>query len=152
MPLRVATAVAIGGRALLIEGVPGSGKSSLALALIDRGAALIGDDGVTLELRGATVWASPAPATAGLIELRNVGIVSLPTTEAPVALVLDLRDDAPRFVERADPVELIGRSLPRLAFDPRGPAAAVRAEYALALHGHAEPASQIAAQPSHGTG
>ncbi|QDM41691.1 serine kinase [Altererythrobacter sp. TH136] len=152
MPLRVATAVAIGGRALLIEGVPGSGKSSLALALIDRGAALIGDDGVTLELRGAIVWASPAPATAGLIELRNVGIVSLPTTEAPVALVLDLRDDAPRFVERADPVELIGRSLPRLAFDPRGPAPAVRAEYALALHGHAEPASQIAAQPSHGTG
>ncbi|HQA17982.1 MAG TPA: serine kinase, partial [Novosphingobium sp.] len=42
-----ATCVAIKGRALLIEGPPGSGKSSMALALIDRGAALIGDDGVT---------------------------------------------------------------------------------------------------------
>ncbi len=33
-----ASAVAIAGRALLIEGPPGSGKSALALALIDRGA------------------------------------------------------------------------------------------------------------------
>ncbi|MFM5886059.1 MAG: HPr kinase/phosphorylase, partial [Novosphingobium sp.] len=46
--LHQATAVAIGGRGVLIEGAPGSGKSSLALALIDRGAALIGDDGVAL--------------------------------------------------------------------------------------------------------
>ena len=44
------TAVAIGGRALLIDGPPGSGKSSLALALIDRGALLIGDDAVHLSL------------------------------------------------------------------------------------------------------
>ena len=47
-----ATAVEIGGRALLIEGPPGSGKSSLALALIDRGARLIGDDSVMLEVSG----------------------------------------------------------------------------------------------------
>ena len=39
-----ATCVAIAGRALLIEGAPGTGKSSLGLALIDRGAQLIGDD------------------------------------------------------------------------------------------------------------
>ena len=56
-----ATCVAIGGRAVLIEGEPGSGKSSLALALIDRGAALIGDDGVRLELRGNRLYASPPP-------------------------------------------------------------------------------------------
>lgn len=40
--LHQATCVAIGGRGVLIEGLPGSGKSSLALALIDRGAQLVG--------------------------------------------------------------------------------------------------------------
>lgn len=146
------TAVAIGGRALLIGGPPGSGKSSLALALIDRGAGLIGDDGIALEERGGVLWAAPAPATAGLIELRNVGIVTLRATAAPVSLVLDLREDAPRFVETAERMVLAERSVPRLAFDPRGPAAAVRAEYALALHGDPAAASQSGAHTSHGGG
>ena len=48
---------------------------------------------------------------------------------------LHLREDAPRFVERADTVEIAGCATPSLAFDARIPAAAVRAEYALALHG-----------------
>ena len=65
MILRQSTSVAIGRRAVLIEGPPGAGKSSLALALIDRGATLIGDDGVALEEREGTLWALPAPATAG---------------------------------------------------------------------------------------
>lgn len=138
MALRQSTAVAILGRALLIEGPPGSGKSSLALALIDRGATLIGDDGIALEQRGAMLWAAPAPATAGLIELRNVGISTLPTAEAPVALVLSLTHDAPRFVERAGTVDIDGLAVPLLLFDPRGPASPVRAEHALAMHGLAQ--------------
>src|SRR4029079_6360817 len=82
--------VAIGGRGVLIEGEPGSGKSSLALALIDRGAVLVGDDGVTLETREGRLWASPPPNIAGLIEVRNVGLVTLATGSAPVALVIRL--------------------------------------------------------------
>ena len=142
MNLRQSTAVGIGGRALLIEGAPGSGKSSLALALIDRGATLIGDDGIALTERGGELWALPAPATAGLIELRNVGLMTMPTGEAPIGLVLSLSYDAPRFVDQAGIVLIAGRSLPQLAFDPRGPAAAVRAEYALAIHGRSARPSQ----------
>lgn len=130
-----ATCVAVDGRAILIEGEPGSGKSSLALALIDRGATLIGDDGVMLEKRDGRLWVMPHPATRGLIELRNVGIATMPSTEAPAALVLMLDRAAPRHVEAADSVVRHGVRLPCLAFWPDSPVAAIRAEMALSIHG-----------------
>ena len=130
-----ATCVAIDGRAVLLEGPPGCGKSSLALQLIDRGAVLVGDDAVALEARGAQLIASPPPNIAGRIEIRNVGIATLPTCIAPVALRLLLDPDAPRHVERAETAELCAIPLPTLRFDPAIPGAAVRVEYALRLHG-----------------
>ena len=39
-----ASSVSIDGRAVLIEGMSGSGKSDLAMRLIDRGATLVSDD------------------------------------------------------------------------------------------------------------
>lgn len=130
-----ATAVAIDGRAVLIEGPAGAGKTTLALALIDRGAVLVGDDGVALEVRGGALWASPPPATAGLIEVRGVGIATVPAMSAPVALVLRATDDPPRFVEGAASADLAGVAIPVLDFDVRDAAAVLRAEYALRLHG-----------------
>ncbi len=136
-----ASAVAIGGRALLIEGPPGAGKSSLALALIDRGAGLIGDDAVTLAREGARLMASAPPNIAGLIELRGIGLVRLPLAPpAPVALVLVL-GGAP--AERLPPERLptrtiAGLAIPVLAFDPGAIAPASRAEWALRLYGLAE--------------
>jgi len=130
-----ASCVAIGGRALLIEGAPGSGKSSLALALIDRGALLVGDDGVLLERRGDALWALPPPPIEGLLEVRNVGLLTLPTTSAPAALVLRLDLAAPRFVEQAEQVALAGVWLPLVRLWPDSPVLPLRAEHALALHG-----------------
>jgi len=131
-----ATCVAIGGRAVLIEGEPGSGKSSLALALIDRGAALIGDDGVRLELRGNRLYASPPPYTEGLIEVRNLGLLPWPTVgDLPVALVLRLDPDAPRFIEAAEQVELAGAILPLIRLWPGGEVLALKAELALEQFG-----------------
>lgn len=130
-----ATGVAIDGRGVLIEGQPGSGKSSLALALIDRGATLVGDDGVALEVRKGSLWAAPPPHTAGLIEVRNLGIVPMPSTEAPVALVLRLDPDAPRFIEQAASVEMLGCAVPMLRLWPDSPVLALRAELALRLYG-----------------
>ncbi len=130
-----ATCVAIDGRALLIEGEPGSGKTSLALALIDRGATLVGDDGVLLEERGCRLWVLPHPNTRGLIEIRNVGIAAMPCTEAPAALVLVLDEGAPRHIDALPQVSRHGSALPCLAFWPGSPVAAIRAEMALRLHG-----------------
>ncbi|HEU4651697.1 MAG TPA: serine kinase [Croceibacterium sp.] len=136
-----ATGVAIDGaggpRGVLIEGAPGSGKSSLALALIDRGAVLIGDDGVLLERRGDRLWASPPPAIEGMLEIRNLGLVRVPAAPAPVALVLRLDREAPRYVDAASEVELLGLNLPLIRLLPDSPVLALRAEWALTLYGAA---------------
>ena len=130
-----ASCVAIHGRGVLIEGPPGSGKSSLALALIDRGAVLVGDDGVLLEVRGGRLWALPPPNIAGLIEIRNVGLATLPAEGAPVALVLRLDPAAPRQPEHAEEAVLSGITVPLVRLWPDAPALPLRAEWALALHG-----------------
>ncbi|MGN6498068.1 MAG: HPr kinase/phosphorylase [Tsuneonella sp.] len=133
--LRQASCVAFAGRAILIEGPPGSGKSTLALALIDRGAILIGDDGVSLDRRGAALWAAPPPNIAGLIEVRNVGLVTRPVTEAPASLILRLSDDAPRLPDEVVTEPILGCAIPVLRFFSGGPIPGRRAELALALHG-----------------
>ena len=136
--LMQASAVEIGGRALVFEGPPGSGKSSLALSLIDRGAILIGDDGVTLSLEGDRIMASPPPNIAGLLEIRGVGLVTFPTCEsAPVALILSLVEEG--HTERLPGMlvsrQLLGISIPVLPFVPGTKAPAVRTEWALKEHG-----------------
>ena len=131
-----ATCIAIGGRALLIEGPPGCGKSSLALALIDRGAVLIGDDSVLLEAQHGRLVAHPHPNTRGLLEVRNVGLISLPVCEsAPVALALLLDKAAPRHIEAADQVERGGVAVPMLRLWPASPILHLKAELALERFG-----------------
>ena len=132
--------VSIRGRGLLLEGGPGSGKSSLAMALIDRGAVLIGDDGVLLEQRVGELWAHPPPNIAGKLEIRGVGIVDLADTSAPIALVLSL-DRSPVRLPAPEYSEWQGTLLPRLGFQSDGPYSALRAEWALKLHGLAIAAS-----------
>ena len=128
--------VAIGGRGLLIEGAPGLGKSSLALALIDRGAQFIGDDSVLLTPHDGRLLASPHPATRGLIEIRGLGLVPLPTCEsAPIALLLRLSPDAPRYLETAPHTHLGGIPLPTITLYPDPATLPLRAEWALRHHG-----------------
>ncbi|MEI6642956.1 MAG: HPr kinase/phosphatase C-terminal domain-containing protein [Novosphingobium sp.] len=132
-----ATAVWIDGQCLLIEGAPGSGKSSLALALIDRGAALIGDDGVSLERDGTRLVASPVPATCGLLEVRNLGIIEIAPVMlgVPVALVVLLDREAPRFITEPEIITLHGVELPRIRLWPDTPVLPLRAERALQHYG-----------------
>lgn len=142
-----ASAVSLDGRALLIEGAPGAGKSSLALALIDRGAALIGDDGVALRRAGdaahGALIASPPPNIEGLIEVRGVGIVRMAVAPAtPVGLILTLCGPADfegeRLPEAVPEREVLGCRVPVLRFRPGTIAPAQRARLALQVHGIAQ--------------
>ena len=135
VPHAAFTGVAIGGRGLLIEGPPGSGKSSLALALIDRGALLIGDDAVRIDPRADGPHALLPENTAGLIEIRNVGLVELRCESAPVALILTLDPQAPRFPFDIAHREIGGAAIPCLPFRPGDAIQALRAEHALEKHG-----------------
>lgn len=136
MIARQSGCVAIGDRAILIEGEPGTGKSMLALALIDRGAELIGDDSVSLEAADGRLIARPHSNTRGLIEVRNLGLLSFPVREVvEIALVIRLIDGAPRYIEAADTTEIAGVILPLVQLSPGGSDLALKAELALSHYG-----------------
>ena len=119
-----ATAVGIAGRAVLLVGPSGSGKSDLALRLIDRGATLVADDRVVVTRDGSRVLAAPPDTLAGLIEVRGVGIVAVPhLAGVPVALVVDLAAPPVRLPERTTR-EVAGVAVPVVglsAFDASAP-------------------------------
>jgi len=128
-----ATAVAIDGCALLLRGAPGSGKSDLALRLIDAGARLVADDQSELCRRGDALIVR-APATiAGLIEVRGIGIMRLDAlAEAPVALIADLvaAGNVERLPSRRTEA-ILGLALPLIAVAPFEASAAAKLRLAL---------------------
>lgn len=131
-----ASSVSLNGRAILIAGESGAGKSSLALALIDRGATLIADDQTVLSATNDRLFASPPARLAGQIEVRNLGIMSIQHNAAiPVALGLLLCGDAPRFVDSPALWRIDNVAIPAIALWPDGPNLAIKAELALRQYG-----------------
>ena len=139
-----ATAVAIAGRAVLLTGASGAGKSDLALRLIDRGAVLIADDQVELTNDGFRLLAS-APATiAGLVEVRGVGIVPVAHTgSVQVALVVDL-EAIPERLPEAGSRTILHHRIPLIALDPHAASAAIKVEHALIAFGIGVEAAAVA--------
>ncbi len=142
------TTIAFGNRAILLRGVPGSGKSSLALMLIDATgnglgktpltAKLVADDQTVLTARSGKIFAAPPQSLRGLLEVRGVGIVTIDyTPEAELALVADLVISAEisRLPEPADATtELLALTFPRIFLDATLPQAAARLRLAFLHH------------------
>jgi HPr kinase/phosphorylase len=135
-----ATAVAVGGNAILLRGPPGTGKSDLALRLIDGGARLVADDQAELRRVGKQILVAAPTAIAGLIEVRGLGIVRINAIdEAPLAMLADLVPSAE--VERLPESrfeEVLGiaiRLIALAAFEASAPA-----KVRLALRAFPEPA------------
>jgi serine kinase of HPr protein (carbohydrate metabolism regulator) len=135
-----ATTVAVAGRAVMICGVSGSGKSDLALRLIDRGASLVSDDYTLAKRAGrgtaAHLLAAAPQNIAGKMEIRGIGIIDVAhMTDVPVALVVDLFDIVDRMPEKPLTRRIAGVDVPVMKIAPREPSAPIKVEYALRAFG-----------------
>lgn len=138
-PTQYGTALALGEDGVLIIGPSGSGKSSLALSLLegrpDR--ALIADDRVALELVGKTLLASPPLEIEGLIEIRGLGILRFPwRRRVPLRLIVELAPEGscarlPGAAEQS--LRVFGQELPLLRLPIGFFGAGARIQAALAL-------------------
>lgn len=127
-----ASCVAIKGRAVLIEGRSGEGKSDLALRLIDRGAVLVADDQTICQRQSGKLIASAPVTIAGRIEVRGLGIIEMPHVErVPVALLIVILDSPPRFPEDQRTRRIAGIDVPVLALAALEPSAPIKTELAL---------------------
>ncbi len=126
-----ASCVAIGGRAVLLAGRSGAGKSDLALRLIDRGAVLVSDDYTQVSRRDGRLYASPPARLVGKIEVRGIGIVEMPhLPEAEVALLVDL-DATPARMPEAQTRRLAGVDIPVAAVAALEASAPIKVEMLL---------------------
>jgi serine kinase of HPr protein (carbohydrate metabolism regulator) len=135
------TCVALGGRAALLRGAPGAGKSDLALrflALPNEGELrplLVADDQVQLDVNGTTVTVSAPEMLAGMMEVRGLGIQEMPTIAAArLVLVCDLvaADHVPRMPpDPWDRTALEGVDMPLLHLSPFEASAPLKLKMAL---------------------
>lgn len=120
-----ATALVLGEKAVLIRGASGAGKSDLALrcislpmlAHIPHRAELVSDDQVRLRNVDGAIEVSPPETIAGLLEVRGVGVLTVPyRPRARLALVVDLvpAGEVPRYPLNATSVEYLSVELPLL--------------------------------------
>ena len=122
-----ASTVVIDGRAVMISGPSGSGKSDLALRLIDRGFVLVSDDQTIVRRDGRRLLAS-APATiAGKLEVRGIGIIEMDHVEdAEVALLVKLTSEIERLPDEDREREILGIALPLIGIDATTASAAAK--------------------------
>jgi serine kinase of HPr protein (carbohydrate metabolism regulator) len=129
-----ATAVAIGDRAVLLRGPSGSGKSDLALRLIDAGGRLVADDQSRLWRDGNAILVGAPGSIARLIEVRGVGIVKVEAAAVGrLALIADLV--APQHIERLpEPSSetILGLTIPLITLAPFEASAPIKLRLALA--------------------
>ena len=135
MPTVHASCVALDGAGVLLRGRPGSGKSDLALRLVDAGARLVADDRVRVRATAGRLLASAPAATAGLIEVRGLGILRLAHQgEVALALVVDLdAGAAPERLPAPSACEIAGVVLPRIVLDGFAASAAARIRLAVGV-------------------
>lgn len=120
LPILHATSVVFCGHGLLLCGAPGSGKSDLALRIMDAGGALIADDQTALMVEAGQLFARAPESIKGMMEVRGIGLLKVPTcTTARMDILIDCvgREAIERLPEPAHTV-IHGVKLRQLALYP----------------------------------
>ncbi|MEO6224875.1 MAG: HPr kinase/phosphatase C-terminal domain-containing protein [Sphingomicrobium sp.] len=113
-----ASTVASDGRAVVITGPSGSGKSDLTLRLLDRGFVLVSDDQTIVKRDGDRLIATAPANIAGKLEIRGIGIIDMErTADVPVALLVELTNDIQRLPDDSRERPILGVSLPLISID-----------------------------------
>ena len=137
-----ASSVAIGSHGVLIMGPSGSGKSDLALRLIDRGARLISDDYTSVSSGDGGLLLSAPANIAERMEIRHLGIIEMrkigPDLMAPAGAVLarlavQLEDRPERMPQPDAMMTLAGHKLPLVLLAGLEASAPIKVEWALRL-------------------
>ena len=126
-----ATTVAKDGRGVVIAGRSGSGKSDLALRLIDRGFVLVSDD-QTMISKADNLLIASAPATIkGKLEVRGVGILEMAHVDrVEVSLWVLVTDQINRLPGHEEHL-ILGNAVPSLSVDAMSASAPIKVELAL---------------------
>jgi serine kinase of HPr protein (carbohydrate metabolism regulator) len=127
-----ASSVALDGRAVMICGPSGSGKSDLALRLLDRGFKLVSDDQTIVRKDGDRLLASAPSTIRGKLEVRGIGIVDVETvTDVPVAMFVDLASDMQRLPDDSRERLVLGIKIPLVTVDAMTASASSKVAMAL---------------------
>ena len=127
-----ASCVAKDGRAILISGRSGAGKSDLALRLIDRGAKLVSDDYTIVRRVNGRLLAKAPMNIEGKIEVRGVGILKMETaSDIPVCLMVDLSSAVERMPAAGGVQRVAGVEIPAISVNALEASAPVKVEVAL---------------------
>jgi len=129
-----ASVVSIDGKAVLLRGPPGSGKSDLSLRLMDGGAELISDDYVDLHEKNGVLIAEGPKTILGMMEVRGLGLVTMPYIDHGIVfLACDLMpaERIERMPDKAEYLQVEGLEVPLMQLDAMAASAPARIKLAL---------------------
>ena len=112
------TSVALEDHGVLIVGHSGSGKSDLALRLIDSGGTLISDDQTLCLKKQDEIFLFSIEAIYGLLEVRDVGIIKVPYVEnVKMKIIVSLVQKKTERLYPKNIKRLLGLNFPHLELE-----------------------------------